>query len=139
MNGLAAAPPSCPGGGHVAAPPGGGYFPALRSDTVVYVAERLELVRWLRDVRRQGCRLFLMTNSAPDYAQTLLDGAFGGRGGWQDLFDLAVFTARKSGTSQGFLSCAKLFCDSSSSSRALTARSIPQRGRRRLCPRLEAS
>ena len=85
---------------------GGGYFPALRDDTATYVAERLELVRWLRDVRRQGCQLFLMTNSAPDYAQTLLDGAFGGRGGWQGLFDLAVFTARKSGTSRGFFSTA---------------------------------
>ena len=72
----------------------GWYFPALVSDTGRYIRRASpRLVDWLRLLRAQQRRLFLLTNSHSDYTELLMRFAFGSA--WRDLFDIVIVKGGK--------------------------------------------
>ena len=73
----------------------GGYFPPIIDTPERYVYEAPETFTWLKDLRADGTRVILITNSQEDYASCLLRHMFGPS--WQDAFDLVVTYAKKPG------------------------------------------
>jgi len=71
----------------------GGYFPPIISSPGNYVYEAPEVFSWLKNLRAEGSRVVLVTNSQEDYAACLLRHMFGQ--GWQDAFDLVITYAQK--------------------------------------------
>jgi HAD superfamily 5'-nucleotidase-like hydrolase len=57
-----------------------------------------DLVPTLEKFRREGKKLFLLTNSEADYTAAVMDFLIGGEtGSWENLFDLVVCFSRKPG------------------------------------------
>ena len=74
---------------------GGHYFQPFKADPGKYVPERKDIRDWLLSLRKDhGFKLFLATNSMPEYSKLLLDHAFG-KGAWEDVFDVVLFKCRK--------------------------------------------
>ena len=71
----------------------------VRSDLPRYIERDPELAETLHRFRSAGKRLFLVTNSEPDYTEAvmthLLDGAYTGYDRWRDYFEVAITSARK--------------------------------------------
>ncbi|KAJ4457949.1 hypothetical protein PAPYR_6480 [Paratrimastix pyriformis] len=86
----------------------GDFFPAFAADPARHHLLGIEdapdyvrggpgagaVLEWLRALRqRHGVRLFVCSNSVPQYVTLALDTAYGP--GWRDVFDLVVANARK--------------------------------------------
>ena len=80
----------------------GGYFPAVQRETRRFVRERADVAAWIATLRARDVGVFIVTNSAPDYAQLLLESAFGSE--WRGLFDYCVYDGKKK-KPQGFFAC----------------------------------
>ena len=80
----------------------GGYFPTVRRETRRFVRERADVAAWIQTLRARDVRVFIVTNSAPDYAQLLLESAFGAA--WRELFDFCVYSGKKKAP-RGFFAC----------------------------------
>jgi HAD superfamily 5'-nucleotidase-like hydrolase len=79
---------------HFAAWGRGGFFDAIAKQPERYLYARDDVKRWLVRLReRAGARLFVCTNSLPEYTDFLLRHVFGKQ--WSALFDLTLTYARK--------------------------------------------
>jgi len=71
----------------------------IRSDLARYIFEDDELAETLHRFRSSGKKLFVLTNSEPDYTQAvmsyLLDGRYPGYATWRDYFDFVGTSACK--------------------------------------------
>ncbi|MDB4972994.1 MAG: superfamily [Myxococcaceae bacterium] len=72
---------------------------AIRADPGRFVLRDPELARTLHTLRSAGKKLFLITNSRPEYTQQmmsyLLEGSIPECKRWQQLFDVVITTAKK--------------------------------------------
>jgi 5'-nucleotidase len=71
----------------------GMYFKSVAEATDRYIDKRPVVREWLLSLRAAGKKVYLITNSSEEYADLLMNFAFGV--GWRDLFDLIVLKARK--------------------------------------------
>jgi len=70
----------------------------IMADLGRYFVRDDRLPRTLERFREAGKRLFLLTNSEPDYTGAVMSYVLGGDPGrWEDYFDLVVCTSRKPG------------------------------------------
>ena len=71
----------------------------LRADLGRFVAPDPDLPETLHRFRSAGKKLFVLTNSEPEYTHAvmshLLDGVYTGYATWQDYFDFVITSARK--------------------------------------------
>jgi len=72
----------------------GWYFDGLKRDPGKYIFTLGDVEKWLHEMKRQDIKLFLLTNSLPEYTDLLLTYGFGGPH-WTELFDLIICYARK--------------------------------------------
>ena len=74
---------------------------AIRADPGRYIVHDPDLPEMLHRLRSLGKKIFLLTNSEPEYAQVLLELLLHetGRGytGWESFFDWMIVSARKPG------------------------------------------
>ncbi|KAK2186752.1 hypothetical protein NP493_190g04027 [Ridgeia piscesae] len=74
----------------------GGFFPAWKKDIGRYLYPISEDVRqWLRTLRLDNKKVFLMTSSRVDFAEATMSFILGKD--WQSYFDLTITNARKPG------------------------------------------
>ncbi|GFS25615.1 5'-nucleotidase domain-containing protein 1, partial [Elysia marginata] len=89
----------------------GGYFPAIKQETGSYIEmASKEIKEWLKKLRQQNRKVFLMTSSNVDFAYFIMDFIFGKD--WPSLFDLRLFQAKKPSfftESRAFLRTSKEF------------------------------
>eukprot|EP01102_Stenamoeba_stenopodia_P007337 TRINITY_DN2055_c0_g1_i2.p1 TRINITY_DN2055_c0_g1~~TRINITY_DN2055_c0_g1_i2.p1 ORF type:complete len:464 (-),score=100.35 TRINITY_DN2055_c0_g1_i2:896-2287(-) len=72
----------------------GGFFEALRERTGDYVLKaNPKLISWLQKLKARGVRLFMATNSGPEYTHLLMSYCFGEN--FHDLFDVVIVNAMK--------------------------------------------
>jgi len=76
------------------APRKGTYFAELAAAPKEFVRPREDVKSWMKSLRdAHKKRLFLLTNSSWDYADLVMEAAFGSD--WHTLFDLLVYRAAK--------------------------------------------
>ncbi|KAL6055019.1 5'-nucleotidase [Balamuthia mandrillaris] len=72
----------------------GWYFPAIQKDPSKYIFKQTKVRKWLEELRNvHRKRLFMVTNSFPEYLEVLANYAFGED--WRSLFDFISAAARK--------------------------------------------
>ena len=71
----------------------------IMRDLAKYIVKDPDLAETLHRFRSAGKKLFVMTNSEPNYTEAvmsyLLDGAYAGYTSWKDYFDFTISSARK--------------------------------------------
>lgn len=72
----------------------GNFFCALRANPAKYIRPRHAVGEWLRELRRAGVRVAIVTNSHADYARFTFRSAFG-EGAEAECCDLIITDARK--------------------------------------------
>eukprot|EP00698_Gefionella_okellyi_P019253 TRINITY_DN5878_c0_g1_i1.p1 TRINITY_DN5878_c0_g1~~TRINITY_DN5878_c0_g1_i1.p1 ORF type:complete len:428 (-),score=69.62 TRINITY_DN5878_c0_g1_i1:477-1736(-) len=72
----------------------GWFFEGLKRDPGRYFYRVPQIVGWLRQLRSHGRKVFLLTNSLPEYTDLLLSYAFADVN-WIQHFDLVICYARK--------------------------------------------
>ncbi|XP_046399536.1 5'-nucleotidase domain-containing protein 1 [Ischnura elegans] len=73
---------------------GVGYFHSMRSDVGKYVHPvDHQVVEWLKSLRQQGKKLFLLTGSGLGFASIVAEHSLGSE--WRSLFDIVISYARK--------------------------------------------
>jgi len=55
----------------------GWFFPELRERTSEYIDKREAVKKWLINLRNNGVKLFLLTNSGHEYSECLMSYAYG--------------------------------------------------------------
>ena len=78
--------------------PNGYFFPPLTDHPEKYLFTRYDVADWLKKMRsgsetKKPVKLFLLTNSLPEFSRMLCEFAFGPD--WRSLFDLILFHGRK--------------------------------------------
>lgn len=72
----------------------GSYWPEIKANTSKYIRKpSKELLDGLQHLKDCGVKLFLITNSSPDYTDTVMRYAYGDR--FHDLFDVVIVNAKK--------------------------------------------
>jgi hypothetical protein len=72
----------------------GYYFKAFHNpDLSQFIFQRTDLIPHLKQLRENGVKLFLMTNSNHHYTNALMTYAYGSE--WKELFDLIIYRSRK--------------------------------------------
>jgi HAD superfamily 5'-nucleotidase-like hydrolase len=72
----------------------GYYYPELVQHPEKYIYHQPKVKQWLKDLReKHGVKLFLLTNSLPEYLELLAKFAYGDD--WKDLFDFIIVNGRK--------------------------------------------
>lgn len=80
----------------------GKFFRELKSSTGKYIHQRNDLLQWLKEIKKDKQRIFLLTNSRIDFTALLMSFAFGKN--WKSLFDIVISSADK-GRIPGFTTC----------------------------------
>ncbi|XP_028411756.1 5'-nucleotidase domain-containing protein 1-like isoform X2 [Dendronephthya gigantea] len=74
----------------------GYFYPALKADIAKYIKPTSKkLKEWLKKLRNNGKKVFLITNSQADFSMFVLENAFGAD--WRSYFDVAISRAEKPG------------------------------------------
>ncbi|XP_074609660.1 5'-nucleotidase domain-containing protein 1-like isoform X1 [Acropora palmata] len=74
----------------------GYYFPVIVKNTAKYIKScSQKIVDWIRALRAEGKKVFLLTNSFIDYTNVLMNFAVGEN--WKELFDIVICMAGKPG------------------------------------------
>ena len=74
----------------------GGFFSTFEKDPSRYLYPASEgQKKWLKSLRREGIKLFLLTSSNSDFANLLMESTFGTEEEWKSYFDIIISYAKK--------------------------------------------